>query len=239
MGKMKDGNITGLVGTVVFYTMRGENYMRSKPGKKGKRSKTSAPLKAQRSLFGTVSHYGSPMISVVAENLGMKFDTSISNGIRGWMCKAFLIDPALSPLNNTNYHRGICQLNSACDLRDVLYIMPQIKNESKGKLSVSFPPFNPAEVLRAPEGANSVRIKLLAVHSGFGKKNVDMNLMECKWEMPYKNALQTPEPITFSFGKEHGDHVMLVLAVEFEGRFGRIREKAWQPAAAMAFGRVI
>ena len=33
--------------------------------------------------------------------------------------------------------------------------------------------------------------------------------------------------------------VMLVLAVEFDGRFGKIRDKAWLPAAAIAFGKIV
>ena len=59
MGKFTPKGLSGLVGTVVAYNMRGKNFLRSRPDTTH-RKKSDPPIPT-RAVFGLVSRFGSAM----------------------------------------------------------------------------------------------------------------------------------------------------------------------------------
>jgi hypothetical protein len=239
MARVTDQGLSGVIGKVIFYTVNGKNYARSKPGKrKKKRNQVANPL---NTIFGTVSKYGSLMIRLMKKSFGFPVTRDIYNRGRGWMRNQYA-----EHMNDANWEfsarNGMCQLNPAIDLRDFFKLDITVSDSGNGDLTVAFPEINPVNHIKTPSRTMKVNIKLIAVTSPFRDSPRPSNFCTEQYSFIYNN---TPVPaISFVLQTKAGagDIGIVVMALEYEtsdsGVGLYIKDTRWLPAAIIAMGRV-
>lgn len=239
MARVTEKGIVGLVGNLVFYTVNGKTYVRSKPGKRKK--KRGQKVKPLNSVFGTVSRYGTAMLNAVKEHLSFALGRDGYNKARGYMRNHFAergqdITWELSVKNS-----GMCQLNAAADLRDFFREEITVSDRGKGKIVLSVPSFNPKLTLKLPIRSLKANLKLIAVTSPFKETGPRYSLCikQCSFTLNQKSVPATE--LTLNAGSPK-DIALIIVAMEFETEdqaSGQVlKDIKWLPAAIIAMGRL-
>ncbi len=237
MARSTDKGISGAVGNLVFYTMNGNNYVRSKPGKRTKkRNKDPNPL---NTIFGIVSSYGSPMISQLRTVLLFPFSINTYNSIRGWMRNQYAAHGQDAIWELTAQGTAMCQVNRAIDLRDFLTVPLSVSDTGNSMIKISIPSLNPAKNIKAPSHTNKVNLKLVAVSSPFGQKTGSSNFCMEQYSFDYTNEILAAKEIVLNTSAITGSIVIVVAAIEFdEGDKMYNTDVKWLPAAIIGMGRL-
>jgi hypothetical protein len=241
MGRIKENSISGLVGTVVLYSINGKNYVRSRP--RSRKKKRGAHIRPENTVFGTVSTYGTRMIKCMARSFLFPFKLATYNGVRGWMRNQYAVhkDDAnweLSAKRNT-----ICQLNPETDLRDFIDLDITVSDNGNGKISVTIPSINPAQDIKAPLRTQKINIRAIATTSLFRDGLNPVNFCMDQYSFNYSNASIPSKTILLDTRAAAGDIAIVVVALEFEtadtGTGVYNKDIRWLPAAVIAMGRMI
>ena len=240
MARISNGALSGALGNMVFYTMAGVGYVRSKPGKQIKRRNQS--FKLQSSSFGLVSKYGTRMIKELSRELLFTFGLKTYNQSRGWMRNQYFryLDQPGWDIGD----RGVdmCQLNQASDLRDFFGTRITVKDNGSGEIEFSIPSLNPKRDLKAPPLTDEVNLKFILQSSAFGEESRHTKSVIEVQHFYYKDVLMPGKNIKLSCTGAKGDIVIAAVAVEFlvAGRRHSTIETspAWLPAAIVGMGRL-
>lgn len=242
--KTADG-YTGSVGKMVFYTMNGEQYLRTKPGKRKK--KRGQVINPKQTAFGAVSKYGSAMAKQLNSHLLFALGRNGYNQLRGWMWNqytAFAMEPDWEPGAKGNI---ICGLNAEADLRDFFAAAVRITDNGGGLIDINIPSINPEKEITAPAHTTKVKMKLVLASSGFSNlTGITDNVWMEQYDFDYTDTLLPAKTISINtsshFASISGHIAIIALALEFEtaetGRHIYNTEKRWLPAALIAMGRL-
>ena len=233
MAKVTPKGLSGVVGTVVAYTMKGEEFVRSRP-KKNKKKKTE-PLLPTRALFGSISRFGSAMLVHMSKEFRFPFGLKTYNGVRGWMRNYFILHGEGAPFSAPPLS---CQLNGEADLRDHFPLPVAVRYEA-GILSVTLPSFTPAHLIKAPATTTHVQIKLVAVSSDFTTQPPPHKPLSETLRFGYTNEPVAPSVVKLNMEGRTGHIALVAMALEFEVEGKMVTEKEWLPAAAIALGRFV
>ncbi|MFT3911786.1 MAG: hypothetical protein QM737_20345 [Ferruginibacter sp.] len=240
MARVTDEGIKGTVGNVVFYVRDGKKYVRSKPGKRKKKS--NAPENTLNTIFGLVSKYGSGMVKMMRDQFLFPFGLKTYNNARGWMRNLYAehrddTDWQLSVKNS-----GMCQLNAEVDLRDFLRTDITVNDSGSGKITVVFPEINPKRDFKAPLRTMKVNIKLIVGTSPFRNASQLYSLCTKQFSFIYNNDPVPASSFELQTTGGTGDVAIVSMALEYEtedsGNGSYNKELKWLPAAIIAMGKL-
>ncbi len=237
MARVENGSISGAVGNLIFYTMNGNGYVRSKPGKRP-RKRNHKPLEVN-TVFGTVSTCGSPMLVQLGRQLLYTLKLADYNRTRGWMRNQYANNYQATSWPIAAHTGGTCQVNGSADLRDCLFVDTSLQLDKK-KLTLGLPALNPAKQIKAPPRTSKVTIKAMVISSPFkmeAAKNCTV-IME-QLVIDYKDMQLPATELVLNL---QGKGVAIVaLALEYtitaSGKELVEMETKWLPAALIAMGR--
>lgn len=239
MARVTDNGISGAIGNLVFYTMNGKRYVRSKPGPRKK--KKNQPANPLNTVFGTVSKYGSAMVKGMSSHFLFPLSRDTYNRLRGWMRNQYAEhkDDATWELSVRN--SGMCQVNGEIDLRDFLRTDITVTDSGHGKLTVIFPEINPKKDIKAPLRTMKVNIKLIAVTSSFRGTASSYNLCTEQYSFIYHDTPVPAKHFELQSNAGTGDIAIAAIALEYEtsalnGSYSK--DTRWLPAAIIAMGRL-
>lgn len=236
--------ISGAVGNLVFYTMKGKNYIRTKPRKR-KKKKGQAP-DPRTTVFGIVSRYGTRMVKAMSRSFLFPFTLETYNQSRGWMRNQYAANGALEIWELEARRNMTCQLNTEADLRDFIETAITVTDAGKGLINIQIPPMNPAHDLQVPPGTKKVNMKWVAINSPFADVAQHRNQCMEQFAFDYNNSTLPAKTITLDTRMENAasaNHIaIVVMALEFEtavtGTAIYNKETRYLPAAIVAMGRL-
>lgn len=237
MGKVTDKGISGAVGNVIYYSYRGINCIRAKPGRrKKKRGHKKDPV---NETFGNISTYGSKMLLNIKNKFLFHFGPEPYNRLRGWMSLAFAAKGA-----DRNWHvstdSGMCQISNDTDLRDYLKTTVTVSVKGGSAMAVHFPEIIPAAHIKAPPRTAKVKIKVIAISSAFRVTGIANGFDIKEFSMDYSKKAVPANDIILKLQAQPGDIAMVAVALEYEvaGESLSLTDPRWLPAALIALGRL-
>jgi hypothetical protein len=235
MARFKDNNLSGAVGNLIFYTRDGENFVRSKPGKR-KRKRGQAP-DTNTTIFGKVSSNGSGMLKLLGRHLLFSFGLRSYNNGRGWMRNHYAANYNLPQWDINARPNDMCQLNPASDLRDMFFTSIFINDTGSGKLLVTIPAMNPVkDMKKLPAQITDVNIKLAVLYSRFEDSSPVYLAME-QYSFVYADMQLQAKDLIIDTKAPAGNLAIVVLAIE-PVIPGKNIPVAWLPASIIAMGRL-
>ncbi|MEP6674765.1 MAG: hypothetical protein ABJA78_06410 [Ferruginibacter sp.] len=137
---------------------------------------------------------------------------------------------------------GMCQLNSACDLRDFTGAVITVTDNCFGEVMFSIPSLNPVKELKAPRDCKHVNLKLVLVSSPFAGAGSSVNITTQSYEFAYEDNTMPAVDLKLNCGSAVGDIAIAVIALEFQvyqqGQTLWTTESLWLPAAVIGMGRL-
>jgi hypothetical protein len=237
MGKVTPDGLSGLIGPIVLYTVRGRQFVRSRPVKRS-RKKAKKP-DATQSLFGKVSSYGSAMTGYIKNEYLFAFTQASYNSVRGWMRDLLALHGEHLSFADAAASGSSCRLHPDSDLRDLFRLQPGLSSGATGTITAVLPAFNPLQVCKAPVNTEKVHIQLVAVSSAFSEKQDKVRVMASLTQsFAFKDHLVSLDPFTLKLKGSKGDLAMVVLSVSYECQGRTITDPEWLPAAAIGLGRI-
>lgn len=241
MATVTKAGLNGAIGPLVFYTMNGKSYARSKPKAQSKALKKK--LQPQRHFFGRVSSLSSRVAGAIRTELNCPFGLRGYNALRGWMFAQYKENGNESGPLPQSVSGGLCELNPEASLHEFLKAGISVADRGKGNLSVSIDSFNPAKDFKAPAGAGFINLKLICARSTQepgGSSYFALTLAQRA--IPIINANLPVIEMELATHGSKGNLVCLVLAIEFrsgnEYSNGVINIPSFLPAAGIALGKL-
>ncbi len=237
MGKFTDEGLKGSVGGLVYYTMKGNTYVRTKPGRRKK--KRSAAEKKVNERFGTVSTYGSALLRVMKPSLRFTLPLVARNRFRSWMYKAYTEYQA-APSWNLSTPIGMCQLNPAVDLRDCFFPAITVTDRGRGVTGVNIAAFVPNRDMGAPPQTRKVILSVLAASSSFLPQHGAPLIAVQSIPFNYNGSTVPAQELQLAPGTRAGEIAVVAIAIEYLLADGSpaSTDLRWLPAAAIAMGRM-
>ncbi len=240
MARVNQHGLSGTVGNLVFYTVNGVNYVRSKPGKRKK--KANQATHSLTTIFGTVSTYGSPLLSQLSKHSLYKLQRSDYNRVRGWMRNLYAQNHQTATWPLVAYAAGIVKINNAVDIRDCLLVNVSVIDNSNGQLAIHIPAFNPAKQMKVPTKTAVIKLKLMVVTSSFGQPVTETEVKVVEQVIPYKDEMI--DAINWQLVTEApvGNIALVALAIEYyttiNGNESSIQANEWLPFGIIAMGKL-
>lgn len=240
MARVTEKGIAGMVGNLVFYTVNGKTYVRTKPGKrKKKRGQKANPL---NTVFGTVSRYGTAMVGGMKDQFLFTVGRDTYNRMRGWMRNLYATRHEDTVWELSSRNSGMCQLNPEVDLRDFFREEITVTDKGKGKILIQIPAFNPKLTLKSPTRTMKVNLKLIAVTSPFKEAGPRYSLCTEPISFTFSNKSIPAKDVYLHTNASAGSIAIIAVAIEYEtadtikGQY--LTDLKWLPAAAIAMGRL-
>jgi hypothetical protein len=240
MARVENGNIKGILGNVIFYSMNGKTYARLKPQKSKKKKNKDQSTQVNR--FSLVSKYGSPILNQLKPELRYKFNLDTYNHFRGWLTTEFNRRGNNEIWKNSIADTSLHNLNKAFDLRDVLLIMPKLLISKNAKISIDFPSFIPLYKIKAAPKTVEVKIKLLAIASPFSGDANLATLVTKEFRVPFNKEVTPERKFSFKIKGNKNDILFIALALECItdklSSSNEIIDLDYLPAAFIALGKI-
>lgn len=239
MARITKKGITGAIGSLVFYSVNGKNYVMSKRKKEQQKRRRGKTIDPRNEQFGIVSTYGSRMLGLLREHFMFHTGRDTYNRFRGWLKQAYTArwsDPVWEISNDS----GTCTLSGESDLRDHLRLPVSVLDMGGSAIKVSIPTINPARHLRMPAHSTLVRIKALGVSSAFRPRPIGYAIEAQEYSFdPNQDTIPAHE-FYLPLQAEPGDIAVVALALEFKlaGSDLYITDPKWLPAGIVAVGRL-
>ena len=234
MARVKENNMSGAIGPVVFYVLRGQMFGRIKPGER-KKKPTPAMLK-RNTLFGEITRPSSRMLKLIKQYVSCPIGFPEYNRLRGWMY-------ILYTANHDKTRWGIatdnnmCQLNPLADLRHFFKPNITVSTASGRDVSVNIAAFNPVQDLRAPIKTLRINIKIIAASSiaELGPASIAMET----YSFDLTDTMMPAKEFVLDTRGKNGDIIIAAIAIEFEraSKYDK-KDPRWLPMAVIAMGRM-
>lgn len=243
MARNANNAISGAVGNLVFYTVNGKNYIRTKPGKRKKKRGPKNPL---NTVFGAVSTYGSGMIKALKRDFLFPFNLDVYNLSRGWMRNQYAANNDKDSWELQVNPRIMCQLNPATDLREYGELNITVTDRGNGMVSITVPALEPKKEILAPIRTRKINMKIMLVTSPFRETGIRHNVHKEQWVMEYNNSIVPERTIVVDtkirVGPTAGHIAIVLAALEFEtaalGTGQYDTNTRWLPAGIIAMGKL-
>ena len=239
-----DKGVQGMVGKLVFYNVKGRTLIRTKSGKRTKkRGQKPNPI---NTIFGTVSRYGTRMISAMSDNFLFPFTIETYNHTRGWMRDQYAANKDADKWELLAKNNLMFPLHPEADLRDFFQPIITVRDEGGEVIHIDLPAFDPAGHIKAPPHTVKVNMKMILIRAPFKDTGITYSIQMEKYCFDYNNNELPPKTFTFDTKYQNGrpDELfgIIVLALEFEttdsGKPAYNKDKRWLPAAIVAMGRM-
>ena len=240
MARVTENGFAGTVGNLVFYSMNGKSYVRTKPGpRKKNKGAVQNPL---NTVFGIVSKHGSALIKGINSEFPFRFGREAYNNVRGWMRNNYSMYKDAADWELSVRASGMCQLNKETDLRDCLKVELSVTDEGNGKIAITFPSIIPVRDIKAPSRTMKVNIKLIVVTSPFRNAPGTYNHCTEQFSFIYNDSELPAKTFLIETKASKPDLVFTAVSLTYEtkdsGEAKYNTEKKWLPAAMIAMGRL-
>lgn len=230
--------MSGSLGRVVFYELNGVSIMRSKPV----RVKQTRATKDSAREFGRMSRY-SKLIREYWELLGRfsKRDLMLrlNKTLLRWNTDSRGDQELMS--HNLRDLRSF-ELNPDCLLARHCMISPKMDLDQPGKVLITVPAFNPADVIKSPPGTYMIKFTWLLVRCN--TQPVLERKFPRDWygiahsEISIDSAIVPEQQIEMPLDLLPGDLILLALRLTYytgSVRYSHeVTEKKWMPAGVLA-----
>lgn len=238
MATVTSNGLTGRVGNLVFYSMNGKQYARSRPVFTNSRLKKLS-RSPQALVFGQVSKAISLLLGQMKTVHGAIFTRNSYAAARSWTGRfnaAMGAQPEW-PLES-RFSNG-CQLNARIDLRDCFSAGLWINDAGNGDIRLGFGSIDPLLHTRVPAGCKRLLIRFFCLAPLFNAKN-RMLVKQAEREIVYQPGSLPPWEITLNTGAATGDVVLVAMSVSFLMRSVQAGMGTGPdtPAAIIAMGRL-
>lgn len=241
----KSGLISGVVGKLAFYEMNGNQYARLRPVRKKK--KRNEPPNELTTVFGTVSKYGSAMLSQLSDHLLFPFTLLTYNRQRTWLRSQYVTHKNDAVWELKAKHSLMSQINLETDLRDFWENTLTVSDDGGGTVSIIVPPIHPKRDLITPAGTRRINFKLFVLTSPFADGTDRYTFNMDQYSFDHSDDIVPLQKFTMdtkkNFGRPtSGNIAIVVMALEFEtkatGSGIYNKDLKWLPAAIIAMGRL-
>lgn len=234
---MTKDKITGAVGNVIFYSMKGEGYVRSMPGKRKKKRGQTDTIYV--SIFRLVSRYGTAMMKQMSNSFLFPFSRDIYNRLRGWMWNKYSDNHAL-PVWKLETVSPFGALNTEAGLHDFLRVNITVSENRREGIVVNLSAFSPKKQIKAPLRTMEVNMKFIAVSCSFEKEVPRPGYSMEQISLTYNDRVLPEQRIVLNTGAKPGDIAMVVVAMEYKiaGQIAYSKDLRWLPAGVVGMGRV-
>lgn len=240
MARVTEKGIVGLVGDLVFYTVNGKSYVRSKPRRRKKIK--GAKAHPVNTVFGTVSKYGTGMMNEIKPSLSFPVGRDAYNKLRGWIRNLYAEHHQDKTWELSSRYSGMCQLNTEVDFRDYFKSDITVTDKGKGKILITLPEIEARLTLKSPIRTMKVNLKLMAVTSPFKETGSRSNLILETISFTLNKKTIPATEVLLQTKASSGHIALVVAALEYEtensGKGQVEKELRWLPAAAIALGRL-
>ncbi len=237
---MNQEGLSGLVGNIVFYTMNGKSYVRSRPNYSKIKSKQFSQSPSAQ-VFGTGSRGVSALLNRLQIQLPFPLSRVAYNHFRGWMLRhykanAISVEWPISCLPNDQ-----CQLQTDCDLRDLFRVQVSVEDLGGGNLRICIPAWNPQQQLTAPPNTRKLLISIMVLGNAFARESRTVSSGVEEFTIPYTKEDQPARETMIRVEGEKDDILILAVSLAYETfstRSGtQLADAAWLPAAIIGVGR--
>jgi hypothetical protein len=240
MARMNQDGLSGLVGNLVFYTMNGKSYVRSRPKySKTKQKQLSNSGSAQ--LFGQVSRCASAVLSQLQTKLLFPLKRDAYNQFRSWLLRQYKARAGSAAWPISCMPNDQCQLQSFCDLRDVFRVQVSAEDLGGGQLRIIIPAWNPMLQLSAPPGTRNLLIRIMACDVSFAARSPIVSSGMAEITLPFTKELQPASETLLQLEGQKDDLLFLSLSLGYETLVtpsgSQLTDTAWLPAAVLGVGR--
>lgn len=239
MATVTNNGLTGVVGSLVFYSMNGKQFARSKPVYTKKRLKDLS-RSSQVLAFGRISKGVALLLGTMKNRHGAIFTTGSYAAARGWVGR---INAAMGQLPEwpleSRFSNG-CQLNPRVDLRNCFSAGLWINDAGNGDIRIGMGAMDPLLHTSVPDGCNSLLIRFFCLAPLFGKESA-MLVQQAEREIVYRAGQLPPWETTIHTGVQAGDIALVAMTVSFlrqDVQAGTETDKD-VPAAIIAMGRLV
>lgn len=240
MAHMNQEGMSGLIGSLVFYTMNGKSYVRSRPQyttKKIKELSKSEPAQ----VFGQVSACVSALLNQLQPNLLFPLKRDAYNQCRSWMLRHYKANKDAVEWRISCLPNDQCQLQTVCDLRDIFRVQVSVEDLGGGKIRVSIPAIDPIQQLGTPPRTRKVHIRLMVHDLPFTDRGRFGSSEMAEISIPVSKGIQPASETLLQVKGKKNDLLFLTISLAFETASTKpgtgLADAAWQPAAVLGVGR--
>lgn len=240
MARMNQDGLSGLVGNLVFYTMNGKSYVRSRPKySKAKQKQLSKSGSAQ--VFGEISRCASAVLNQLQTKLLFPLKRDAYNQFRGWLLRQYKAHAGLAAWPISCMPNDQCQLQSFCDLRDVFRVQVSAEDLGGGQLRIIIPAWNPVLQLSAPPGTRNLLIRIMVCDVSFTARSQIVSSGMAEIPLPFTKELQPASETLLQLEGQRDDLLFLSVSLAYETFVtpsgSQLTDTAWLPAAVLGVGR--
>ena len=234
MARIVNNVLHGKVGNLVYYSVNGKNYVRSKPAKGN--SKPGIAQKNNRDLFGKISHLSALMRLTLKPYLLIPLTSKAHKKLLGYLFKIVAKPEGEWKITGKG---NICQLNKSAELDNNFCHWIKITDRGNAVINMGFPEIIPVQQFKAAPGTTKVNMKVLAVSSSPDAVERPPLLSSRLFSFEYSSVPVPAHEIEFELKAQSGDFLLMVVAIELEREGGGVYlEQKWLPVAVVRAGRV-
>ena len=240
MARMNQDGLSGLVGNLVFYTMNGKSYVRSRPTYSQSKQKQLATSRSAQ-VFGQVSACTSALLNQLQTKLLFPLKRDAYNQFRSWLIRQYKAQAGLAAWPISCMPNDQCQLQSFCDLRDVFRVQVSAEDLGGGKIRIIIPAWNPVLQLSAPPGTRNLLIRIMACDVSFAARSQIVSSGMAEITLPFTKELQPASETLLQLEGQKDDLLFLSVSLVYETfsapSGSQLADAAWLPAAVLGVGR--
>lgn len=237
MAKMINGEISGSINNITYYTVNGVGYLRSKPGQ-GK-VKQSKATKKSASAFGKASSLIHPLLNELAIELNfkmiMKNRGKVVSAAKNWLMK----EPEQTGSSLHTFQPAL-DLNDLVTLEGILNVQIELIVAKDNTISVVVGSFNPFVDVKAPQKTDTIELKVVLVTSLTNKEQTIVEKYPVSVEIPFLDAEVGEQTLQFPISPTAGSNILVGLIVCFKGYKinGMDKDRKWLPAGVLCLGSI-
>lgn len=207
---LKNGNLSGAVGNLVFVNSESQNYVRTKPSHLKQSLKTKAAAKA----FGTVSAQDKLFRMELMRQFTLRTDNRYAARHRARMTKALGLQ-AQQNTEDTNANLGLPEslthfdFNALCPWEKITRFYPEFKQPDTHQFECRLPALKAGHQIIMPKGATSAELRLDAFTVNPLGKTVHFNVLSTY--AVEISLSQTTLPAIWTFGIPEDPVWLIVL----------------------------
>lgn len=237
MASIKNGIISGSIGDLVYYSVNGKNYVRSKT--KTGIIKSSAGTKKSASAFGLASAVVSPLLKGLATELDFRLTKCARGLMIGNAYRWFKTNTDWESTILSDFEPCV-ELNEMISIRKMFNLRIKCNLEDGKDVVLTIPEFNPKRVIITPKITVEVHFKIVLVTVSFSGRQKKIKPYPVSISIANTNHLEAARNISFPLqtGAATSFLVAITMGYTTYAIAGLNRDMKWLPAGVLAMGRI-
>lgn len=234
MARQKNMKFTGTVNGLIYYQLRGEYYVKTKPVNVNRTiaSTRSAVIFGQATKLAASIRYALAPLLPNARDRAMMH--RLNKAVNNWLQYApETITNTFTPVNPL---QGF-NFNEACYLQSAFKTTLTVSTPQNNSIAVHIPAFNPVDVLTVPENCVGVYCHCLLIRSAINPPFTS-TVSRNAFLIPYENSLQPAKEIIWTVDTTPGFLYSTAIALQYQIKKSTqaeiVKDIKWQPLGIIA-----